>query len=124
MMRRSVVLPHPDGPTSAATSPLPSAKLSSPNTCRLSPEAARKNFCLIQTSSRLDSGRLGTPAGDMSFKRLHQECFDHQHDGDEGKGIGQDTRDVEELERDPDLEPDPVGTSEQFDDEHDLPYQR
>src|SRR5712675_1740744 len=110
MMRSSVVLPHPDGPTSAATSPLASPNISSPNTCKLSPEAARKNFCLMQTSSR-----LGTPAGDMSFKRLHQECFDHQHDGDEGKGIGQDARDVEQLERDPDFEPDPVGSAEQFD---------
>src|SRR4030081_508730 len=123
MMRKSVVLPQPDGPTSAATSPLASPKASSPSTCRLSPEAARKNFCLMQTSSRR-SGRSGAPAGDMSFKRLHQECFDHQHDGDEGEGIGQDAGDVEQLERDPDLEPDPVGTSEQFDDEHDLPYQR
>src|ERR1700694_3526214 len=119
MMRNSVVLPQPDGPTSAATSPLSRANASSPNTCRLSPEAARKNFCLMQTSSR-----PGAPAGDMSFKRLHQECFDHQHDGDEGEGIGQEARDVEQLERDPDFEPDPVGTAEQFDDEHDLQYQR
>src|ERR1700730_17024709 len=124
MMRRSVVLPHPAGPTSAATSPFSSVKLSSPNTCRLSPEAARKNFCLMQTSSRLDSGRLGTPAGDMSFKRLHQECFDHQHDGDEGKRIGQEARDVEQLERDPDFEPDPVGTAEPLEDADDLPDQR
>src|SRR5260370_5601286 len=124
MMRKSVVLPQPEGPTSAATSPFAREKLSAPNTCRLSPEAARKNFCLMQTSRRLDSGRLGTPAGDMSFKRLHQECFDHQHDGHEGEGIGQDTRDVEQLERDPDLEPDPVGPAKQFDDENDLPYQR
>src|SRR5450432_1790229 len=118
-MRKSVVLPQPDGPTSAATSPPASAKLSSPSTCRLSPETARKNFCLMRTSSR-----PGTPAGDMSFKRLHQECFDHQHDGDEGKGIGQEARDVEQLERDPDFEPDPIGTAEQLDDEDDLPYQR
>src|ERR1700681_2832338 len=119
MMRKSVVLPQPEGPTSAATSPFAREKLSSPNTCRLSPEAARKNFCLMQTSSR-----PGTPAGDMSFKRLHQECFDHQHDGEEGKGIGEDARHVEQLKRDPDFEPDPVGTAEQLDDEDDLPHQR
>src|ERR1700686_5547445 len=124
MMRKSVVLPHPDGPTSAATSPLASPNVSSPKTCRLSPEAARKNFCLMQTSTRPASGFLGTPAGDMSFKRLHQECFDHQHDGDEGDGIGQEARDIEQLERDPDFEPDPVGTAEQLDDEDDLPHQR
>ena len=44
----------------------------------------------------------------MSFKRLHQERFDHQHDGDEGESIGQDTRHVEQLERDPDLEADAI----------------
>ena len=60
----------------------------------------------------------------MSFKRLHQEGFDHQHDGDEGESIGQDAGHVEQLERDPDLEADAVRTAEQFDDEHDLPDQR
>src|SRR6202162_2715048 len=108
MMRNSVVLPQPEGPTSAATSPLAGVNPSCANTCGLSPEAARKNFCWMQTSSL-----PGTPAGDMSFKRLHQECFDHQHDGDEGDGIGQEARDIEQLERDPDLEPDPVGPAEQ-----------
>src|SRR5215472_16415443 len=107
MMRSSVVLPQPDGPTSAATSPLASEKESSPRTCRLLPEAARKNFCLMPTSSL-----PGTPAGDMSFKRLHQECFDHQHDGHEGERIGEDARDVKQLERDPDLDPDPMGTAQ------------
>src|ERR1700704_740019 len=119
MMRSSVVLPQPEGPTSATTSPLASPNASSPSTCRLSPEAARKNFCLMQTSSR-----PGTPAGDMSFKRLHPECFVPQHDGHEGEGISEDARDVEQLERDPDLEPDPVGTAQQLYDEDDLPYQR
>ena len=60
----------------------------------------------------------------MSFKRLHQEGFDRQHDGDEGESIGQDAGDVEQLERDPDLEADAVRTPEQLDDEHDLPDQR
>ena len=60
----------------------------------------------------------------MSFKRLHQEGFDRQHDGDEGESIGQDAGDVEQLECDADLETDAVGTSEQLDDEHDLPDQR
>ena len=43
----------------------------------------------------LTSSRFRTPAGDMSFKRLHQKRFDRQHDGDEGESIGQDTGDVE-----------------------------
>jgi hypothetical protein len=60
----------------------------------------------------------------MSFKRLHQECFDHQHDGHEGERVGEDARDIEQLERDPDLEPDPVGTAQQLDDKDDLPHQR
>ena len=58
----------------------------------------------------LTSSRLRTPAGDMSFKRLHQKRFDCQHDGDEGESIGQDAGDVEQLERDADLEADAVGT--------------
>jgi hypothetical protein len=40
----------------------------------------------------------------MSFKRLHQKRFDCQHGCDEGESIGQDARNVEQLERDPDLE--------------------
>jgi hypothetical protein len=47
----------------------------------------------------------------MSFKRLHQKCFDRQHDGDEGESIGQDTGDVEQLKCDADLETDAIGTS-------------
>src|SRR5712691_1016022 len=119
MIRNSVVLPQPDGPTSAPTSPLRSESASSLSTWSWPPDAERKNFCLMLTSSR-----PGTPAGDMSFKRLHQEGFDHEHDGDEGESIGQDARHVEQLERDPDLEPDPVRPSQQFDDQDDLPDQR
>src|SRR4029077_5121829 len=111
-IRSSVVFPHPEGPTSAATSPLPRLNTSSPSTCRLPPEVARKDFCLMLTSSR-----PRTPAGDMSFKRLHQKRFDCQHDGYEGESIGQDARDVEQLERDPDLETDAVRTPEQLDNE-------
>src|SRR2546423_15700358 len=139
MMRNSVVLPHPDGPTRAPTSPFRSVKASPSSTCRRPPEAERKDFCLIATSSRLGSSRLdsswldsswldsscpGTPTGDLSFKRLHQECFDYQHDCAEGESIGEYLGHVEQLECDPDLEPHAVGTPEQFDDKHDLPDQR
>src|SRR5437763_17160970 len=129
MMRNSVVLPHPDGPTRAPTSPFRSVKASPSSTCKRPPEAERKDFCLIATSSRLGSSRLdssfpGTPTGDMSFKRLHQEWFDYQHDSAESESIGKYLGHVEQLECDPDPEPHPVGTPEQFDDEHDLPYQR
>src|SRR5215470_5138326 len=118
-IRSSVVFPHPDGPTSATTSPRRRLNTSSPSTCSFPPAAARKDFCLMLTSSRPRA-----PAGDMSFKRLHQKRFDCQHDGDEGESIGQDAGDVEQLEGDPDLETDTVRPPEQFDNEHDLPNQR
>src|ERR671925_1094130 len=98
-IRSSVLFPHPDGPTSAATSPLKRLNASSPSTWSFPPEAARKDFCLMLTSSRPRA-----PAGDMSLKRLHQKRFDCQHDGDEGESIGQDARDVEQLKRDPNFE--------------------
>src|SRR2546423_5137251 len=107
MIRNSVVLPQPEGPTSAPTSPLRSVSASPLRTWSSPPEAARKDLCVMLTSSR-----PGTPAGVMSFNGLHQERFDHQHDGDEGQSIGEDARDVEQLERDPDLEPHPVRPSQ------------
>jgi hypothetical protein len=45
----------------------------------------------------------------MSFKRLNQKRFHGEHDRHEGESISQDARDVEQLERDPDLEADTVG---------------
>src|SRR5262249_36935885 len=83
MIRNSVVLPQPDGPISAATCPLQRLNASWPSTWSLPPEAARKDFCLMLTSSWPRA-----PAGDMSFKRLHQKRFDCQHDGDEDESIG------------------------------------
>src|SRR5262249_50323296 len=118
-IRSSVVFPHPDGPTSAATSPLRRLNTNSPSTWSFPPEAARKDFCLMLTSSRPRA-----PAGDISFKRLHQRGFDCQHDGDEGESIDQDAGDVEQLKGDPDLETDTVWPPEQFDNEHDLPNRR
>ena len=44
------------------------------------------------------SSRSRTPAGNVSFKRLHQKGFDCEHDGDEGESIGQDAGHVEQLE--------------------------
>jgi hypothetical protein len=85
----------------------------------LSAGSSAKDFCLMLMSSWPRA-----PAGDMSFKRLHQTRFDCQHDGNEGESIGQDARDVEQLECNPDLEADAVRTPEQLDNEHDLPNQR
>src|SRR5205085_10693302 len=94
MMRNSVVLPHPDGPTRAPTSPFRSVKASPSSTCKRPTEAERKDFCLIATSSRLGSSRLDpsfprTPTGDMSRKRLHQACSDYQHDRAAGERIAE-----------------------------------
>jgi hypothetical protein len=60
----------------------------------------------------------------MSFKRLHHECFNRQHDRDEGQSISEDARDVEQLKRHADLKSNAVGPTEEFDDEHDFPDQR
>ena len=50
----------------------------------------------------------------MSFKWLHQKCFDHEHDGDECQSISQDARHVEQLERNPNLEADPIRAPQQL----------
>jgi hypothetical protein len=42
----------------------------------------------------------------VSFKRLHQEGFDAEHQRDEGQSIGEQELHVEELERHVDLEAD------------------
>src|SRR5690348_6219080 len=101
MMRNSVVLPQPEGPTSAPTSPLARPNVKRSSTCSSPPVAARNDLRVIATSSR-----PGTPARDMSFERLHQARFDHQHDGDEGESIGEDAGHVEQLERGADFEAD------------------
>src|SRR5258708_5995020 len=119
MMRSSVVLPQPEGPTSAATAPAGRANFSPRRTSSRPPDAARKDLLSMLTSSWAEP-----PAGDMSFNRLHQECFDRQHDDDEGNSIGEDAGNVEQLEGDPDLEADAVRPAQQLDDKDDLPHQR
>src|ERR1700741_623461 len=118
-MRSIVVLPQPDGPTKAPTSPWPSAKATSRSTSARSPEADRNAFRTMRTSSRSES-----PTGRASFKGLHQEGFDRQHHGGEAQRIGEDSCHIEQLERNTDLESDAVRPSQQFDHEDDLPYQR
>src|SRR3984893_3337536 len=70
------------------------------------------------------SSRSLAPAGDMSFKRLNQKRFHGEHDRDECKSISQNSRDVEQLEGDPDLETDSIGSAEELHDEHYFPDQR
>src|SRR5689334_21478489 len=118
-MRSIVVLPQPDGPTKAPTSPWASVKATSRSTSARSPAADRKAFRTMRTSSRSES-----PTGRASFKGLHQEGFDCQHDGGEAQRIGEDSCHIEQLERNTDLESDAVRPAQQLDHEDDLPHQR
>src|SRR5262245_50519210 len=112
MMRRRVVLPQPDGPTSAPTSPRASAIAMSRRTSSRSPAAVRYALRRMRTSSRPEP-----PAGCASFKGLHQENLDGQNHRHEGERVGEDAGHVEQLEGDADLEPDAVRPAEQFDDQ-------
>src|SRR5215204_6731134 len=103
MIRSIVVLPQPDGPTSAPTSPRLSAITTSRSTSRRSPAAVRYAFRRMLTSSRPKP-----PAGCASFKGLHQKDLDRQYDRYEGERIGEDACDVEQLEGDANLESDAV----------------
>src|SRR6202789_1654087 len=98
-MRISVDLPQPEGPISAPVSPCWSANERSAMTGALCPDAVRKDFLATRASSRAES-----PTRDMTFKGLHRECFDDEHDRSEGQGIGEQERDVEQLEGGIDLE--------------------
>src|SRR5262249_43404149 len=110
---------HADGRTKAPTSPWASVKATSDSTSARSPAADRNAFRTMRTSSRSES-----PTGRASFKGLHQEGFDRQHDGGEAQRIGENTCHIEQLERNTDLEPDPVRPAQQLHDQHDLPHQR
>src|SRR5262249_18364429 len=116
-MRSIGVLPQPDGPTKAPTSPWASVKAPSDGTPARAPAADRNAFRTMRTSSRSES-----PTGRASFKGLHQEGFDRQHDGGEAQRIGENTCHIEQLERNTDLEPDPVRPAQQLHDQHDLPH--
>src|SRR6185437_14986845 len=119
-MRISVDLPQPDGPMSAPVSPSSSAKERSAITGTPCPEAVRKDFFLTRASSR----RARSPTGDMTFKGLHQEGFDDQHDRREGQSVGEQKGHVEQLEGGIDFEPDAVRPAHEFDHQHDLPDKR
>src|SRR3974390_3266052 len=119
MMRSIVVLPQPEGPTKAPTSPWVNVKATSRSTSARSPDADRNALRTMRTSSRSES-----PAGRASFKGLHQEGFDRQHDGREAQRIGEDSCHIEQLERNTDFEADAVGPTQELDDQHDLPHQR
>ena len=67
------------------------------------PRGGPEGFFATRASSRARS-----PTRDMTFKRLHQEGFDEEHDCREGQGVGEQQRDVEQLESGIDFEPDAV----------------
>src|SRR5512134_427279 len=112
-MRRSVVLPQPDGPISTVMLSGATSRTKSRMATSEVPSALKCVFC----STRI-SNRLVTPAGRMSFNGLHQEIFDCQHDGDKGERIAEDRRHVEELEIEVKLKAYAVRPPEQLDDEH------
>src|SRR5450759_2094881 len=118
-MRSVVVLPQPDGPTSAPTSLWRCVKARSRKMSSRPPDAAVNALRVMRTLRG-----PGSPAGRASFKGLHQEGFDRENDDNECQRIGKDARHVKQLEGDADLEADAVRPAEQFDDEHDLPDQR
>src|SRR4029077_16896607 len=92
-MRISVDLPQPDGPISAPVSPSSSTNERSARTGTPCPDAVRKDLLATRASSRARS-----PTRDMTFKGLHRECFDDEHDRREWEGVGEQQRDVEQLE--------------------------
>src|ERR1700733_1641339 len=118
-MRNSVDLPQPDGPISTPVSPTSSANERSARTGTLCPDAVRKDLLATRASSRARS-----PTRDMTFKRLHRECFDDEHDRGEGQGVGEQERDVEQLEGGIDFEPHAVRPAHQLDHQYDLPHER
>src|ERR1700735_2307676 len=89
-MRISVDLTQPDGPSIAPVSPSWSTTDRSAMTGTFCPDALRKDFRATRASSRARS-----PTRDMTFKGLHRECFDNEHDRREGERIGEEERDVE-----------------------------
>src|SRR6516162_11213257 len=101
MIRMSVDLPQPDGPISAPISPASRRKARSEMTSTVRPDAAPRRFRATWTSSG-----AGPPAGDSAFKGLHHESFDHQHHDSEGQRVGEQERNVEQLERFADLKTD------------------
>src|SRR6187399_3705974 len=102
-MRSVVVLPQPDGPSRQANSP---CRTSNDRFCSAvieTPCADLKVFSAMSTLS-------GTPAptGCISFKGLHQEEFDRQHDRHERQCVGKDGGNVEQLEVQIDLKADAI----------------
>src|SRR5438105_12068848 len=118
MIFNMVLLPQPDGPTNTPTSPAPSPNLRSTSTSCRSPAAFVNALRAISTSSC-----TGAPPRYSGFKGLHQDGFDREHHRHETERIGEQTRNVEQLEGNADLETDAIWASEQFGYQDDLPDQ-
>src|SRR6476661_6790449 len=115
-MRNSVVLPQPDGPISTVMLCGRTSSTKSRMAGILVPSAPIWVF-----SSMRMSNWLVAPAGRASFKGLHQQIFDCEHDGDEGDGVAKDGRHVEKLEVEVKLKADAVRPTEQLDHQNNLP---
>src|SRR5271167_2261027 len=102
-IRIRVDLPQPDGPISAPIRPASRRKARLDRTSTGWPEAFTRRLRATRTSSG-----ARPPSGDMAFKGLHHEGFDHQHRRGERQGVGEEQGDVEQLEGDVDLKSDAV----------------
>src|SRR6516225_4182955 len=65
-----------------------------------------------------------TPSRQPPFQRLQNPPLSREHDGDEGKRVGDQTLDIKKLEEDLDRVADAIGAAEQLDNQDDLPDQR
>jgi len=119
MIRSSVVLPQPDGPTIAPTFPSSSVNATSRNASRFHAVSAE-----IRLRLHDDFKPRETANGRHYVQGPHHESLDRQHDDDEGKRISEQQSHIEKLERDVDLEADPIGAAQQLDDQHYFPDQR
>src|SRR5689334_23328566 len=97
-MRSIVVLPQPEGPTKAATSPAASPKFMSRSTSCRAPAALTNTLRAMVTLSK-----AYPPAEGAFFERLHKKGFDEEHDDHEGQRVGQDLGDVKKLKGNADL---------------------
>src|SRR6516165_781018 len=117
-MRSSVVLPQPDGPISTVML----CGRTSSRRSRMAGIRVPSTPIWVFSSMRI-SNWLVAPAGRASFKGLHQQIFDCEHDGYKGDGVAENGRHVEELEVEVELKAHPVWPTEQLDHQNNLPDQ-
>ncbi len=123
---RIVVLPQPEGPTSATSSPASTRSEKPSSTSRRSSERARAN--VLRTSSTtigaLAYDRRPAPARDAPFDRPQEAVLEHRHRGGEQQRPGEHERDVLRAERLVELVADAARHAEHLDQHDHLPGER